>query len=171
MLFNADKTALLQYPMGKKETAYSVPNGVTVICQSAFFSCSNLVSVDIPEGVTAIGQSAFSGCSSLMSVDIPKSVTAIATWAFESTGIYENEENWKKMPPSKPFFHPARKIRACCLKIKDFSGNSPYQNGSTPQRVKPLLLFTSKNIPSETRAAETATARASSTRATRPAHL
>lgn len=95
VLFNADKTALLQYPMGKKETAYSVPNGVTVIGQSAFFSCSNLVSVDIPEGVTAIGQSAFSGCSSLMSVDIPKSVTAIATWAFESTGIYENEENWK----------------------------------------------------------------------------
>lgn len=95
VLFNADKTTLLQYPMGKKETAYSVPNGVTVIGQSAFFSCSNLVSVDIPEGVTAIGQSAFSGCSSLMSVDIPKSVTAIATWAFESTGIYDNEENWK----------------------------------------------------------------------------
>lgn len=72
VLFNADKTTLIKYPEGKKETAYSIPNGVTIIDQSAFY-----------------------GCSSLMSVDIPSSVETISLSAFDYTGLYENDGNWK----------------------------------------------------------------------------
>lgn len=72
VLFNADKTTLFKYPEGKKETAYSIPNGVTIIDQSAFY-----------------------GCSSLMSVDIPSSVETISLSAFDYTGLYENDGNWK----------------------------------------------------------------------------
>ena len=72
VLFNADKTTLIKYPEGKKETAYSIPNGVTIIDKFAFY-----------------------GCSSLMSVDIPSSVEIISLSAFDYTGLYENDENWK----------------------------------------------------------------------------
>jgi hypothetical protein len=45
-----------------------IPNGVTVIGNSAFAFCSGLTSVSIPAGVTSIGEKAFQGCSSLRSV-------------------------------------------------------------------------------------------------------
>ena len=38
--------------------------------------------VRIPDGVTIIGESAFEGCTSLESVTIPASVTSIEEWAF-----------------------------------------------------------------------------------------
>jgi len=37
----------------------------TKIENSAFYGCTNLVSIKIPEGITSIGNSAFSGCTSL----------------------------------------------------------------------------------------------------------
>jgi len=63
-------------------TEYSIPEGVTLIGNSAFSVCVSLTSITIPEGVTAISQSAFFGCSSLTSVTIPEGVTSIGPYAF-----------------------------------------------------------------------------------------
>ena len=60
VLFNKDKTMLIQYPAGSTETSYTIPNGVTTLCEQSFDSCSNLESVTIPNSVTTIGDSAFS---------------------------------------------------------------------------------------------------------------
>lgn len=51
-------------------TSVVIPNTVTEIGESAFFSCSNLTSVVIGDGVTTIGVFAFNMCSSLASVTI-----------------------------------------------------------------------------------------------------
>ena len=61
-----------------------IPNGVTSIGSSAFFSCSGLTSITIPNGLTSIGNSAFQSCSGLTSVTIPNSVTSIGNSAFQS---------------------------------------------------------------------------------------
>ena len=82
VLFNKDKTALIQYPVGKQGT-YTIPDSVTYIGWGAFEWCRSLTFVTIPDSVTNIGTTAFYNCSSLTSVTIPDSVTYIGHSAFE----------------------------------------------------------------------------------------
>ena len=84
VLFRKADKALISYPAGIKSSTYTIPQGVAVIGDSAFFACSSLTSVSIPDSVTSIGDSAFTLCSSLTSVSIPDSVTSIGDAAFES---------------------------------------------------------------------------------------
>ncbi len=84
VLFNKEKTELIQYPKGKLKSTYAIPDGVTSIGGCAFGGCSRLASVTIPESVTSIGDWAFSDCISLTSITIPDSVTSIGKGAFEN---------------------------------------------------------------------------------------
>lgn len=59
-----------------------IPNGVTSICDNAFYGCSGLNTVTIPNGLTTIGEDAFCHCSGLTSITIPNSVTRIGGGAF-----------------------------------------------------------------------------------------
>ncbi len=82
VLFNKEKTELIQYPKGKLESTYAIPDGVTSISDYAFERCLSLTSITIPESVTSIGDYAFSGCSRLASVTIGNGVTSIGSCAF-----------------------------------------------------------------------------------------
>ena len=67
----------------KSNIAYiSLPNGLTSIGNSAFYSCENIRSIDIPEGVLAISERAFAACNNLSSVNLPTSVLSIGKSAF-----------------------------------------------------------------------------------------
>ena len=83
VLFNKDKTTLIQYPNGKTETSYIIPVSVTSIGEEAFYECPALTQVTIPEGVTQIGDYAFKICKALTTVNIPKSVISIGTNVFQ----------------------------------------------------------------------------------------
>ncbi len=83
VLFNKNKTELIQYPAGKVNSTYNIPNSVTIIGNAAFSGCESLTSVTIPNSVTSIESFAFDGCTSLTSVTIPNSVTSIGYYAFE----------------------------------------------------------------------------------------
>ncbi len=54
VLFNKDKTELIQYPLGKSEKTYNVPNGVTTIGSYAFYDYKNLTKITIPKSVINI---------------------------------------------------------------------------------------------------------------------
>ena len=83
VLFNKDKTTLIYYPLGKTGS-YTIPDGVTVIEQYAFYCNSKLTSVTIPSSVTSIGESAFQFCSKLTIIYIPNGIS-IGSDAIPST--------------------------------------------------------------------------------------
>ena len=68
---------------GKELTGnITIPDGVTRICDYAFYGCSGITSVTIPSGITSIGSYAFGGCSGITSINIPNGVTDIGRRAF-----------------------------------------------------------------------------------------
>ena len=81
VLFNKDKTQLIQYP-GGKQGAYSIPSSVTSIGDEAFYLCLGLTSIDIPNSVTSIGIYAFTACMNLTSVVIGNGVKEIRRGTF-----------------------------------------------------------------------------------------
>ena len=63
-----------------------IPNSVTVIGHDAFRNCKSLKDVVIPDSVTEIG-GAFFNCPALTHIDIPCSVVKIGADAFGRTGL------------------------------------------------------------------------------------
>lgn len=107
VLFNKNKTELIQYPSVNERTSYTVPDSVDSIAQDAFQNatklrsatlpeglkkigdyafdnCYGITEITIPSGVTSLGYSAFRGCSSLTGIDIPASIGTI------SNGVFNN---------------------------------------------------------------------------------
>lgn len=84
VLFNKDKTSLMQYPVGNSRKSYKIPEGVTSIEYNAFHECRYLQSITIPDSLTVIGDYAFTACLSLTGITIPSTVTHIGNSAFQS---------------------------------------------------------------------------------------
>ena len=82
VLFNKTKTILKQYPVGKTNTTYTIPDGVITIDSGSFETCHNLISVTIPNSVTSIKRGAFAECINLTTVIIGKKVDTIEEYAF-----------------------------------------------------------------------------------------
>ena len=81
-LYTEDGKTLIQYAIGKTDSSFTIPDGVTSIGDYAFYNCDSLTCITIAENVTSIGDCAFYDCDSLTSVTIPDSVTSIGSSAF-----------------------------------------------------------------------------------------
>lgn len=84
VLFNKTQTELKYYPRSHG-TAYTIPDTVTSIANSAFFNGSPesmIEEIIIPNTVTSIGGSAFGNCTNLETVSIPESVESVGANAF-----------------------------------------------------------------------------------------
>lgn len=81
VLFNKEKTELLKYPSGLKESLYVVPSTVRKIGERAFME-SAVQSVVLPSALTEIDRFAFSYCHSLKSIVFGKKLRVIERTAF-----------------------------------------------------------------------------------------
>ncbi|MBQ4510608.1 MAG: leucine-rich repeat domain-containing protein [Clostridia bacterium] len=62
VLYNKDMTALIQYPIGKKEFEFVAPASITSVGAYAFAGGSALTKLSLPGTVTSVGEKAFDGC-------------------------------------------------------------------------------------------------------------
>jgi len=89
VLFNKTKTELLVYPGGGNAN-YTIPENVTGIGTSAFFSNEALTSVVIPNNVANIGEKAFGFCSGLNSITILRLTPASVVSAPNTKATFRN---------------------------------------------------------------------------------
>ena len=68
VLYNKNKTILVQYPIGNRRDSFKIPNGVKIIGIGAFYAGTNLTGIKIPETVTSIESSAFCNLSNLKNI-------------------------------------------------------------------------------------------------------
>lgn len=117
VLYNKDKTLLIQYAVAREDTTITFLSTVKYIgdyafnnCKSietiqfhddivtignnAFNGCTNLRSVTIPSGVQSIGAYTFYGCTSLQGVTLPKSVESIGTYAFGYSDLHKKNADF-----------------------------------------------------------------------------
>ena len=82
VLFSKDMIEIIQYPIGKIDSTFVIPNGVIRIIEGAFKDCANLKTINLPISIGYIEKEAFYGCSNLRKIDIPDEVTSIGYSSF-----------------------------------------------------------------------------------------
>lgn len=83
ILYSKDMKRLTYCPMNLEETNIEIPEGVEIICDSAFKGNVNITSVDLPETISVIESNAFHGCSNLGKINLSE-VKCIDTYAFSN---------------------------------------------------------------------------------------
>ncbi|MBQ3229444.1 MAG: leucine-rich repeat domain-containing protein, partial [Clostridia bacterium] len=77
--------AMTSYPwksFKSQITKVTFPYGLTSICSSAFYGCTNLQNVTIPSSVKTINSYAFQNCTSFTSITIPANVEKLYNGSF-----------------------------------------------------------------------------------------
>ncbi len=82
VLFNYLQTALICYPKGKPDQAYTIPDTVITVGAGSFSGCSGLTSLSLSANVTTIEESAFSNCTALTRMTLTDQVKTVGDCAF-----------------------------------------------------------------------------------------
>lgn len=85
-LFSKEDKRLISYPIGRRETEYTVPQGTQVIGKNGFYLCQNLQNITLPEGLISVEDFAFSG-TGIEKIFLPNSLITIGTDAFYGTNL------------------------------------------------------------------------------------
>ena len=111
---------------GLKLASVTIPNGVTVIGEYAFYGCKNITEINIPNSVTTIGYAAFAD-NKPGTITLGSGLTSIGDYAFgtdESTPYLETITSYNVTPPTI-FEHTFNSI--------DYSNATLYVLGATAE--------------------------------------
>lgn len=87
VLYNKDKTILLQYPVASIRTSFVIPDSVKEIGSYAFCGAEFLTGeLTVPHNVTFIPKNAFLGCARLSKINLHDDITGIDEFAFFACG-------------------------------------------------------------------------------------
>ena len=84
ILYTSDRKTLIQYPIGKQDTSFSVPHGVEIIADRSFEKARYLREITFSDTVKEICPYAFSGCIGLTCVNFPANIEKIREFSFRN---------------------------------------------------------------------------------------
>ncbi len=82
VLFDKEMTTLIQYPTGKQDEQYTIPDGITAIGRRAFIYNHALKAVTVPDSLTTVEEEAFFNCEELSSITLPDGVCSMGEGTF-----------------------------------------------------------------------------------------
>ena len=105
ILFNKDKTVLLQCPISYEAEDYTMPSSVKQVKDNAFWGCTNLQSITWPSQIESICIDSYFDCRNLKTMYVPASVKEFTKndqydydYTFSGTIYYEGTpEQWNEI--------------------------------------------------------------------------
>ena len=82
VLFNKDKTKLIQYPNGKTDSVYVVPETTKTISTGAFSGLLDLEEIVLPSSLETLEYAAIANSPSIIRITIPENVRSVDSLAF-----------------------------------------------------------------------------------------
>lgn len=82
VLYDKNKTKLIQYPIGRTDEEFYVPYSVKYICDFAFQNCVYLKFVAFSDKTISVGNNAFDGCEKLGKVMFYDNLESVGNYAF-----------------------------------------------------------------------------------------
>lgn len=138
-----EETALTlhTYPAGKSKTTYSIPDGVVIVDNSAFFG-AQIKGIDIPESVVIIEHEAFSG-SHLATVSVPDTVAITGDGIFGECTYLESASLPDNIALGNGTFHDCTNLKDVkwpsnlpVIPVSTFSGCLSLETLNIPQCVE-----------------------------------
>ena len=90
VLFDKNKTKLVQYPASKTTKNYTILDSVTEICYGAFSRAYRLKSVQMSDSVITVGLGAFEYCENLSEIILSDNIVSIEDYAFYHCAQLDN---------------------------------------------------------------------------------
>ncbi len=84
VIYDTDKTTIVEVLQGRKANNYTMPASVTDIYPYAFYGCKNINTVNFSSKLSEIPAYSFSNCNGLSKVNLTYSIDAIDMKAFEN---------------------------------------------------------------------------------------
>jgi len=100
VLFSNDQTKLIQYPIGREDEVYFIPDGVTRIADKAFQGCTKLTDVRFPDSVSTLEHYVFQYCTNLKRACFEGNAPRLkdSMYVFEGTQVtvycHEGTSDW-----------------------------------------------------------------------------
>lgn len=88
VLFDKNKTTLIQFPVNSEVTSYTIPETVTSVEDGAFHNNKSLENVVVSSGIKTLGDYVFLFCESLEYVHIPAETETIGEEIIDYTAAY-----------------------------------------------------------------------------------
>lgn len=100
VLFDASLETLMEYPVGRKNTSYVVPEGTVRINDKVFYNNDRLTSVTFPTSLRHIGSYCFYGNTSLRTIVFAEGLETIDDFAFDYGNNYSTVLTQLNLPKS-----------------------------------------------------------------------
>ena len=143
VLYDKNKTALLQYPLAKNEDSFTIPESVNTVYPNAFAAAKNLKSVFVGSGVADIEYNVFADCDMLTNIAVDANNSEYCS----DNGVLfdKNKSVIHAYPAGKEDMSYSVPDSVCTISEDAFCGNKYIETLNVPEKTDYIEAYTFAN--------------------------